>query len=260
MIDCRISCDTILNIVRLTCVMHFERTGAKKRARAGAFTAALSRPYAHKRCYSSGPVLYRCSRGRVSITGRNRVLRDLFSLSLHIALGRRARAVRAIQPSNPTIRDQQLSYKPIKGEREASCKNRLFWGTIQKWTITPIHRVGPGVSSCQKYLFCILGTGTFLMVRVPWTLWSHKKPTGAGRQVTTGAESEQWRSFESRVGCSNQKIKHNKHCKMEARSIIALVCVLGLAAKSATSMAFSDAELTSLATGKLNSCEKAIWR
>jgi len=46
---------------------------------------------------------------------------------------------------------------------------------------------------------------------------------------------------------------------MEARSIIALVCVLGLAAKSATSMAFSDAELTSLATGKLNSCEKAIW-
>ena len=47
---------------------------------------------------------------------------------------------------------------------------------------------------------------------------------------------------------------------MEARSIIALVCVLGLAAKSATSMAFSDAELTSLATGKLNSCEKAIWR
>ena len=47
---------------------------------------------------------------------------------------------------------------------------------------------------------------------------------------------------------------------MVAINIIALVCVLGLAAKSATSMVFSDAELTSLATGKLNSCEKAIWR
>ena len=47
---------------------------------------------------------------------------------------------------------------------------------------------------------------------------------------------------------------------MEARSIVALLCVLGLTTKFPTTAAMSNAVLTSLATGRLNPCEKAIWR
>ena len=57
----------------------------------------------------NGPALYRCSRGRISITGRNRVLRDLFSLSLHIALCRRVRGPcdPTIQPNHPRPTNQR---------------------------------------------------------------------------------------------------------------------------------------------------------
>jgi len=46
---------------------------------------------------------------------------------------------------------------------------------------------------------------------------------------------------------------------MEARSIIALLCILGLTTKFPMTAAVSNEKLTSLATGRLNSCEKAIW-
>jgi len=46
---------------------------------------------------------------------------------------------------------------------------------------------------------------------------------------------------------------------MGARSIITLLCIVGLTMKFSSAATISAARLTSLATGRLNSCEKAIW-